>query len=307
MKQYGEKCLIVNGGPGPAPGHHGTVRDTYTHGHHASVLRSHTWRTAENSAAHLLAHLAPGQRLLDVGCGPGTITLDLAERVAPGPVVGFDASPEVLAGAAGRAPRTGGSRAAFCAGDAYALPFGDAAFDVVHAHQVLQHLGRPVEALVEMGRVLRPGGVLAVRDSDYAAFAWAPADPWLDRWLDLYHRVTAANGGEADAGRHLLAWVRAAGFAHPVATSSTWTFADPAEPGVVGRAVGRAGAPLGLRRPGPRRRPRRRGRARGDRRGLPPLGGRRRRLLRRAPRRGHRHRVAPAGWGRRPPVCDAAA
>ncbi len=216
---------LSTAGPAPA-GHHGTVRDTYTHGHHASVLRSHTWRTAENSAAHLLAHLAPGQRLLDVGCGPGTVTLDLAERVAPGPVVGFDASPEVLAGAAGR-PRAPGSRAAFCAGDAYALPFGDAAFDVVHAHQVLQHLRRPVEALVEMGRVLGPGGVLAVRDSDYAAFAWAPADPWLDRWLDLYHRVTAANGGEADAGRHLLAWVRAAGFAHPVATSSTWTFADP--------------------------------------------------------------------------------
>jgi SAM-dependent methyltransferase len=203
------------------------VRETYTHGHHASVLRSHTWRTAENSAAHLLPHLVGGQALLDVGCGPGTITVDLAARVAPGSVVGLDASPGVLAGASERA-RSGGSRAAFCAGDAYALPFGEGTFDVVHAHQVLQHLGRPVEALVEMGRVLRPGGVLAVRDSDYAAFAWAPADPWLDRWLDLYHRVTAANGGEADAGRHLLAWVRAAGFARPVASSSTWTFADPA-------------------------------------------------------------------------------
>src|SRR5512140_215640 len=62
----------------------------YTHGHHESVLRSHRWRTAENSAGYLLAHLRPGARLLDVGCGPGTITVDLAARVAPGAVIGVD-------------------------------------------------------------------------------------------------------------------------------------------------------------------------------------------------------------------------
>src|SRR5665648_1100190 len=70
--------------------------DVYTHGHHESVLRSHSWRTAANSAAHLLPHLREGQRLLDVGCGPGTITVDLATHVAPGPVIGVDTSAEVL-------------------------------------------------------------------------------------------------------------------------------------------------------------------------------------------------------------------
>jgi len=109
----------------------------------------------------------------------------------------------------------------------YDLQF-EAAFDVVHAHQVLQHLADPVTALAQMGRVLRPAGILAVRDSDYAAFAWAPADSRLDRWLELYHQVTARNGAEADAGRHLLGWVLAAGFGEVEAGSSTWTFADPA-------------------------------------------------------------------------------
>ena len=70
---------------------------TYTHGHHESVVRSHSWRTAENSAAYLLPELHPGLSLLDIGCGPGTITVDLARIVAPGEVVGVDASREIVA------------------------------------------------------------------------------------------------------------------------------------------------------------------------------------------------------------------
>jgi len=80
---------------------------TYTHGHHESVLRSHTWRTAENSSAYLLPHLRPGMSVLDVGCGPGTITADLARQVDPGEVVGLDASAEVVAQAADHAARAG--------------------------------------------------------------------------------------------------------------------------------------------------------------------------------------------------------
>jgi SAM-dependent methyltransferase len=113
--------------------------------------------------------------------------------------------------------------------DVYALDQADASFDVVHAHQVLQHLTDPVAALVEMRRVLRPGGLLAVRDSDYGAFTWFPPDPRLDRWLELYHRVTRANRAEADAGRFLRSWVRAAGFHDDRLTTSTWTFADDAD------------------------------------------------------------------------------
>ncbi|MGW6918256.1 methyltransferase domain-containing protein [Kitasatospora sp. NPDC054939] len=200
----------------------------YTHGHRESVLRSHRSRTAADSAAYLLPELRPGQSLLDVGCGPGTITADLAERVGPaGRVVAVDASAEVLEQAADHAAERGLTNVVFEVADVHALAYGDGEFDVVHAHQVLQHVADPVAALREMRRVTAPGGVVAVRDVDYASMTWYPQLPELDRWLELYREIGRANGGEPDAGRRLLAWARAAGFAEITATSSTWTFATP--------------------------------------------------------------------------------
>jgi SAM-dependent methyltransferase len=200
---------------------------TYTHGHHESVLRSHTWRTAENSAGYLLPHLRPGLSLLDAGCGPGTITVDLARRVAPGLVVGLDASGEVVARARALGIETGATNVRFEVGDLFALGYDDATFDVVHAHQVLQHLADPTSALVELRRVLRPEGVLAARDSDYGAFVWAPSDPALDRWIEIYLAVTARNGHNARIGASLLGLARSAGFADIHVSSTSWTFADP--------------------------------------------------------------------------------
>ena len=173
---------------------------TYTHGHHESVLRSHTWRTAENSAAYLLPHLRPGLSLLDIGCGPGTITADLARLVAPGPVIGLDASRQVVAQAQDHANTAGVTNVRFEVGDLFALEHDDAAFDVVHAHQVLQHLGDPRSALAELRRVLR---------------------------LQLYLDVTKRNGHNARIGPSLLGLARAVGFTDVSVSSTCWTFADP--------------------------------------------------------------------------------
>ena len=127
----------------------------YTHGHHESVLRSHRWRTAANSASYLVPLLEPGMDVLDVGCGPGTITADLATLTRPGRTVGIDASEDVIAQASSLDPAAG---AEFRVGNLMELPFPDGSFDVVHAHQVLQHLADPVGALREMARVCRAGG-----------------------------------------------------------------------------------------------------------------------------------------------------
>jgi SAM-dependent methyltransferase len=194
------------------------------------VLRSHRWRTAENSAAYLLPHLADGQRLLDVGCGPGTLTVDLAGRVGPnGGVVGIDLSLAVVQEAAAHATAEGTGNVTFRTGDFRVLDELDGTFDVVHAHQVLQHLRDPVGALAAMGRLARPGGIVAARDSDYTSFVWTPGDPRLDRWREIYMAVSDRNGARGDAGRWLFRWALDAGLTDVAYTTSTWTFATPAD------------------------------------------------------------------------------
>ncbi|WP_375423152.1 class I SAM-dependent methyltransferase [uncultured Friedmanniella sp.] len=199
--------------------------ETYVHGHHASVLRSHGWRTAENSAAYLLPHLRPDQRLLDVGTGPGSITVDFAHRLSAGSVTGIDNAAAAVEATRNLATREGVPVEA-TVGDVYALDFPNEHFDVVHAHQVLQHLADPVAALAGMRRVCRPGGMVAARDADYAAMTWFPASPGLDRWLELYRSLARAGGGEPDAGRRLRSWALAAGFAEVTSSASVWCFAS---------------------------------------------------------------------------------
>ncbi len=262
------------GSASPSPGsaqRRGRVRtdssggpESYLHGHHESVLRAHRWRTVENSAGYLLPRLSPGVKVLDIGCGPGTITVGLAARVrqgqageglageglagesravesragegravesraGEGQVVGIDVVSEVLADAQAEAVRQGCRNLSFQAGDVYRLAFGAGVFDVVHAHQVLQHLADPVAALTEMRRVCRPGGVVAARDADYGGMFWFPEEPGLRDWQVLYQRVARALDGEPDAGRRLLGWARAAGFEDVDVSASSWCFATAAD------------------------------------------------------------------------------
>lgn len=197
----------------------------YTHGHHESVLRSHRWRTAENSAGYLLPHLLPNTSILDVGCGPGTLTVDLAAHVHPGRVVGVDVAPEVVEQARAHAAEIGATEVSFVAGDLRQLALPPGSFDIVHAHQVLQHLRDPVAALQAMATLTRPGGLVAVRDVMYSSLAWAPRDARLDRWREVYLAVTRRNDAEADAGVFLPLWAADAGLTDITYSSSTWTYA----------------------------------------------------------------------------------
>jgi SAM-dependent methyltransferase len=188
-----------------------------------------------DSAADLAPHLRPGLDALDAGCSPGTITVDLAKRVAPGRVVGLDISAAPLDEARALAEREG-VPVTFSVGDVYALDATDDSFDVVHAHQVLQYLIDPVAALREMARVCRLGGVCSRSARVTTGMAWSPVNEDLDRLGHVFVDIVRRNGGEPQAGRRLVSWAHAAGL-HDLAPSATaWCFSTPAEREWWGRA-----------------------------------------------------------------------
>ncbi len=198
----------------------------YSHGHAPAVVGHHALRTAQDSAAFLVPRLKSGQTLLDVGCGPGSITADLAELVHPGQVLAIDVSETAVDNARATVRDRELDNVEVEVASVYEL--GEQTFDVVYAHQVLQHLSDPVAALRRMRTALAPGGIVAVRDSDYAGMFWAPRPPQLDRWVELYHQMNEALGLESRAGRWLPTWVAEAGLSNPTITSSTWTHATAA-------------------------------------------------------------------------------
>lgn len=160
--------------------------------------------------------------MLDVGSGPGSITCDLAERVSE--VVAIEPNEEALDLTRSEAGKRQATNLSCEVADVHRLPYPDDSFDIVHAHQVLQHLPDPVTALREMARVTRPGGYVAARDSDYSGFFWSPRVPELDTWLDLYLQLARQAGGEPDAGRWFPSWAAGAGLADAQFSASVWCY-----------------------------------------------------------------------------------
>ncbi len=199
--------------------------ENYLHGHAAPVVRHHGMRTAAEAAAFLLPELKPDMRLLDVGCGPGSITIGLAERLPQGEVIGIDTSEPTLAQAAADAEARGIKNLRYETGNVYELAFEDDSFDVVYAHQVLQHLGNRQAALAEMLRVVKPGGIIAVRDVDWGTAAFWPPEPWIGRFLEVYQKTARSQGGEPNMGRHMRALFNAAGIADCRITAAVWCYA----------------------------------------------------------------------------------
>lgn len=206
--------------------------EKYTHGHGEAVLGSHARRTATDSLAFVLPYLTAGSRVLDVGCRPGSITLDLAAMIAglggaASQVTGVENTPVPLQ-VARTAASARGVGATFLPGDVYQLPFDDGSFDVVVAHQVFQHLTDPLAALRECLRVTASGGVVALRDADYAAMSYHPAPLGLREWTHRYRAMAQANGADPDAGRRLVEWALAVGcdIADLSYSTSTWVYSN---------------------------------------------------------------------------------
>ncbi len=185
--------------------------DTYIHGHHATAVAQHAKRTATDCAAFARNVIGADAKILDVGCGPASITVGLARWAHRGHVTGIEPGGEILNTAAATVASSGVGNVTIEAASVYALPYPADSFDMAYAHQVTQHLSDPVRAISAMAQVVRPGGWVAVRDSDYSTMRSYPSSDEIARWRELYRTVSRRNGAELDAGRHLFAWFRAAG------------------------------------------------------------------------------------------------
>lgn len=205
--------------------------DVYVSDHSESVVKSHKLRTAANSAAYLLNHVLPNMQICDVGCGPGSITTDLASLVPNGQVVGIETGQDVVEKARSTAAERGVMNVIFQVGDAYALDFPDHTFDIVHCHQVLQHIADPVRALREWRRVTKPGGILACRESDFDSATHYPEIKEITNFKDAYIKTARSRGGEPNGGRHLIAWARKSGVDRSciTPTASVWCYSSPEE------------------------------------------------------------------------------
>lgn len=205
-----------------------STRQTRAHGVTPVLQRDYARRTARQQAAFALPLLRPGMELLDLGCGPGTITLGLARAVAPGAVTGLDHDEEHVDAARALAAERGVPDVEFRTGDVRAMPFPDASFDVVFENNLFVHLAEdaPVAAR-EAHRVLRPGGFLAARDTDVGAAVWGGQSAPMRRFDALFEAWERSRGSEIGLGRRLPGILHDAGFAATTVTVSADTRGTP--------------------------------------------------------------------------------
>jgi len=186
--------------------------ERYTLGYDASALAFVSRRTLESHGAFFIGHLREGMRVLDVGCGPGSITMGIAARIGTGSVTGVDLSETQVRLAEASAAKQGITNAEFRTASAYELPFDDQQYDAVFSHALIEHLSEPDRAMREFLRVLKPGAVMGVATPDWSGFLYGPSSPPLKAAVRAYEAMQVRNGGDVTVGHKLSQYAVEAGF-----------------------------------------------------------------------------------------------
>lgn len=185
---------------------------SYTIGHKEGPLAYMRLRTAERSCSFFRHHIRPDSQILDCGCGPGSITVGLAQWAMCGQTIGIDIGEEQLEGARALAHELGAMNVSFQQGNIFALPFEDDSFDVVFSQTVLYHIPSPRRALSEIRRVLRPGGLIALRDAINTSIISWPEESLIEELVRIVRLGALHSGGNPDVGRELGTLLHSEGF-----------------------------------------------------------------------------------------------
>ncbi len=195
--------------------------EIYTPGHGAAAIQFMSRRSLGSHGKFAAPLFQEGMRILDLGCGPGTITLDIARAAGPvGKVVGVDREGAQFPTVDDALP------VQFETMDAYNLSLEDDSFDGVFSHALFEHLTTPQRALAEAWRVIKPGGFAALRSPDWGGFVLEPWSTELQAALTAREKLQTRNGGDPFAGRKLGTWLGAAGFVDVRVTASYEIYPD---------------------------------------------------------------------------------
>jgi SAM-dependent methyltransferase len=182
------------------------------YGYDAPVIHNYySLHSSEGTTGYFLPHLKSGMTLLDCGCGPGTVTLGLAEAVAPAQATGIDIEPGMIEQAKAFASERGVENIEFQVADIRELPFPDNSFDVVLTSAVLEHLGDPERALQELHRVVKQGGLVGVVNTDWGDPLISPVNESVSRFFEIFERGFNLYGGSLNRGRHIRGMMREVG------------------------------------------------------------------------------------------------
>ena len=201
----------------------------YTMGFSDEMLVALMRYSAQTSAAYLLPHLRPGLRVLDFGCGPGSISVGLAQAVAPGTLHGIDMEESQVQLARSVAERYMQENALFQVGDVSDLPFEDGYFDVAHCHNVLMHIPDTRKALAEVMRVLKPGGLIGCREMICESSFTYPDFGVMRRAWGMFEDLISTDDGHPQIGRELKGHLDEAGFVNARITASFDTYSTPGD------------------------------------------------------------------------------
>jgi ubiquinone/menaquinone biosynthesis C-methylase UbiE len=202
-------------------------RENYVMGYGPAALSLMGRRTAQSHAAFFVPYLKSGMELLDCGCGPGTITLGFAGLVAPGTAVGTDIEASQVAIATAHAAKQNIANARFEVANVYALPFADESFDAFFMSAVLGNLQQPTRAWREAFRVLKPGGVIGIKEFDHGGDIVHPLEPAMAKYDELYNRLRREYGHSGEVGRTIGSLLLEAGFAELQMSASFETLSNP--------------------------------------------------------------------------------
>jgi SAM-dependent methyltransferase len=201
----------------------------YSLGFSEEMLEALRRNTADASASYLLPYLRPGLRVLDFGCGPGTISVGLARAVAPGALHGVDMEESQIELSRSVARASGVENATFHVADVTDLPFADDYFDVAHCHNLLMHVPDTRAALAEVRRVLKPGGIIGCRELICRSSFTHPRYGVLQHAWRIFEDVLSTDDGHPNIGGNLKEHLLASGFTTVRAGASFDVYDSPSD------------------------------------------------------------------------------